>query len=249
MSLDEIRVLGTRAHPISMQETLSRCIELSRGLGNQHVVINAAKVVSLQEDSLLRSTIDEASLVGIDGQSVVWAARWLGYDVPERVAGIDLMHEIIRAAPGENLRLYFLGAEQSVVEKVVEFAEARGCTVAGFRNGYWTDEEESTIVSDIADLNVNVLFLGLPSPRKEHFVRTYRQALNTGLTIGVGGSFDVIAGKTLRAPSWMQKSGLEWAYRLSQEPKRMLKRYLVGNAKFIRIVLKEKLGPRSERPD
>lgn len=225
-----------------MQETVSRCLALARGKGNQHVVINAAKVVSLQDDALLKSSIDEADLVGIDGQSIVWAARWLGHDVSERVAGIDLMHEIIRVAPTENLRLYFLGAEETVVKKVVEYVKSCGCTVAGYRNGYWSADEESTVVTDISGLDVNILFLGLPSPTKEHFVRKHRQELNVGLTIGVGGSFDVIAGKTLRAPLWMQRLGLEWAHRLIQEPKRMFKRYLVGNTRFARLVIKEKLG-------
>jgi len=114
--------------------------------------------------------------------------------------------------------------------------------IAGYRNGYYGNEEEESIVKEIADSKADILFVAITSPKKEIFLNKYKRAINVPFTMGVGGSFDVVAGITKRAPLWMQKAGLEWFYRFAQEPRRMWKRYLIGNAQFVFLILKQKLG-------
>jgi N-acetylglucosaminyldiphosphoundecaprenol N-acetyl-beta-D-mannosaminyltransferase len=207
------------------------------------VVLNAAKVVQAREDDELRHAIEGCELVGADGMSIVWAARLLGMSVPERVAGIDLMTELMRYAADRGRSVFLLGAHEETVPEVARRLRERHPTlhIAGVRNGYWSADEEGAVVSAVADANADLLFIAMPSPKKEIFVARHRTRLNVRFVMGVGGSFDVIAGKTRRAPSWMQRAGLEWLFRLGQEPTRMLRRYAVGNSKFAFLVTKRLL--------
>ena len=233
--------LGLRLDALTLVESANLCEELSKKRGAQHVVLNAGKVVTASRDPLLRKSINNASLVNADGQSVVWAARFLGMNIPERVAGIDLFLELCRRAAASQKGVYLLGARQEVVEKVSQTLESQGVKVLGFRNGYWQANQSQKVVDEIALLAPDFLFIAMPSPAKEIFVDLNLEKLNTGLTFGVGGSFDVLAGVTKRAPMLMQKLGFEWLYRLAQEPRRMFKRYLFGNSEFIWMVLREKI--------
>lgn len=226
-----------------MEETL-RYVEnnLRNGINCQHVVVNAGKIVDMQTNPLLKKSILEADIVNADGMAVVWASRFLGKPLPERVAGIDLMMKLVEMAHKKGFRCYFLGAKDEVVKNVVkkfrnQYSEA---IIAGYRNGYFDKGEEEFVVNDIANSKADLLFVAMSSPQKELFVNKYKTVLNIPFVMGVGGSFDVVAGITRRAPLWMQKIGLEWFYRLIQEPQRMWKRYLIGNSKFIWLVLKEK---------
>jgi N-acetylglucosaminyldiphosphoundecaprenol N-acetyl-beta-D-mannosaminyltransferase len=135
--------------------------------------------------------------------------------------------------------VFLLGGTEDVVQSTRVYFESRGVRVVGVRNGYWTKDAQSEVVSEIHKVKPDILFLAIPSPQKEFFLHTNLKNLNCGLAVGVGGSFDIVAGITKRAPGWMQISGLEWLFRLVQEPGRMLKRYLVGNSKFIFLVLRE----------
>ncbi len=209
-----------------------------------HVVINAGKVVAMQKDKQLHQSVVSCDLINADGQSIVWAARFLGLQIPERVAGIDLMDELINLSAKKGYKCFFLGAKEDVVKKVVEIYSNKYKTllIAGYRNGYFTADEEGEVAKQIAESGAQILFVAITSPRKENFMYKYREKLSqVNFTMGVGGSFDVVAGYTKRAPVWMQNIGLEWFFRLSQEPKRMWKRYLVGNSLFLWIVLKRKL--------
>jgi N-acetylglucosaminyldiphosphoundecaprenol N-acetyl-beta-D-mannosaminyltransferase len=238
---NRIHVLGSPLDALSMAETLEKCRELAHGGGiHQHVVLNAAKVVALQTDERLRSIIASCSLINADGMGVVWGARFLGHRVPERVAGIDLFVELVAAAAQDGDSVYFLGAEQAVVEKVVEVLTTKHPTlrVAGHHHGFWTDT--NALISEIRKASPTYLFLAIPSPRKEYWLNEHLFSLRVPFVMGVGGSFDVVAGKTSRAPKILQKTGLEWTWRLIQEPRRMFKRYLVGNTAFIRLVLQER---------
>ena len=209
-----------------------------------HVVVNAGKIVQMQNDLQLRESVNSSDIINADGQAVVWAAKFLKKPLKERVAGIDLMQKLVELAASKKYKIYFLGAEEVVVSKTVahyskEFGQD---IIAGYRNGYYQPEEENEIINDIVSSKANILFVAITSPKKENFLYKYKNELaSVNFIMGVGGSFDVIAGKTKRAPVWMQDMGLEWFYRFLQEPKRMWKRYLVGNSKFILLVLKEKL--------
>ena len=209
----------------------------------QHVVVNAGKIVDMQKDELLRQSVLESDIINADGMAVVWASRFLGKPLPERVAGIDLMIELVKMAYERGYKCYFLGARDEVVKKVVAvFSEKYSSSIiGGYRNGYFDEDEEEEIARDIAISGSHILFVAITSPKKEIFVSKYRHILNVPFIMGVGGSFDVVAGITKRAPLWMQRIGMEWFYRFMQEPRRMWKRYLIGNAKFVWLVLQEKL--------
>jgi N-acetylglucosaminyldiphosphoundecaprenol N-acetyl-beta-D-mannosaminyltransferase len=235
------RFLGLPLDVLTAEETVRQVESLIDGGGvHQHVVLNASKVVQAQHDEELRSAIEACDIVNADGMSVVWAGRLLGIPVPERVAGIDLMERLLERAASRGWPVYFLGAQQAVVERVVEFETQRyaDLRVAGYRNGYWTEAEEGSVVAEIAAASPVLLFVAMPSPKKEQFLVKHRDVIKAPFVMGVGGSFDVVAGVTRRAPVWMQRSGLEWAFRLKEEPRRMTKRYLVGNSKFIALVVK-----------
>ncbi|KOR86520.1 UDP-N-acetyl-D-mannosamine transferase [Bacillus sp. FJAT-22058] len=208
----------------------------------QHVVINAGKVVLMDENIDLKKIVSECPIINADGQSIVWASLFLKKPLPERVAGIDLMEELIKLSNEKCYSIYFLGAKEEVVKKVVKHYESLypDVKIAGFRNGYFNQNEEIEIVNNIRSANADILFVAFSSPQKEYFLSKYSKELGVPFQMGVGGSFDVVAGVTSRAPKYMQKIGLEWFYRFIQEPKRMWKRYLVGNSKFLYIVLKEK---------
>lgn len=227
-----------------MQETLA-LIDESIENRNQlhHVVVNAGKIVAMQTDLRLRKSVNDSDLINADGQSVVWASRLLGKPLKERVAGIDLMVNLVELAYEKKYKIFFFGAKEEVVKKVVEKYADQYSTeiIAGYRNGYFRKEEEQQIAEQISESGANILFVAISSPTKENFLYENKKLLNKiNFVMGVGGSFDVVAGVVKRAPLWMQKAGLEWFYRFVQEPKRMWKRYLIGNAKFILLVLKEK---------
>lgn len=234
---------GCDVAALTLEETLEEInYRIKNRITTQHVVINAGKVVLMDKDSRLVDIIKKCPIINADGQSIVWASKFLGKPVPERVAGIDLMEDIIKLSVKEGYGIYFFGAEEAVVKKVVNSYKEKysGINISGYRNGYFTDEDMPLIIEDMKNSKADILFVAFSSPKKEYWLEENIDKINIPFCMGVGGSFDVVAGKTVRAPRWMQKMGLEWFYRFLQEPGRMWKRYLVGNTKFILITLKEK---------
>ncbi len=241
--MTRIKLLGLPVDSLTMEETIGLIRDgIKNGKVIQHVVVNAAKMVNAQEDLALRQSIIESDIINADGQSVVWAARFLGNPLPERVAGIDLMERLVSMAHENGLKVFFLGAMESVVNEVVLKYKLKysDSIVAGYRNGYFSSEEDGEVARQIAQSGAHILFVAITSPRKEIFLNQYKDVMKIPFVMGVGGSFDVVAGKVSRAPMWMQKSGLEWLYRVYQEPRRMWKRYLVTNSLFIFYVIREK---------
>ena len=238
-----VNIFGCHVAALNMQETVNEIEKRIVGkIKTQHVVINAGKVVLMDKDEKLKNIIKNCPIINADGQSIVWASKILKKPVPERVAGIDLMEELIKLSAKKGYRVYFFGAKEEVVTKVVDTYKDKykDLQVAGYRNGYFTEEDMPEIVEDMKNSNADILLVAFSSPNKEYWLEENMDKINIPFCMGVGGSFDVVAGKTVRAPKWMQKSGLEWFYRFLQEPKRMWKRYLVGNSKFIAITMREK---------
>ncbi len=239
-----VEVMGSPIDNLSMEETLLQIEEkIVEGKPIQHVVVNAAKIVEINKNPKVKRIIESCEIVNADGQAVVWASKLLGKPLKERVAGIDLMQELIKRANEKNWGVFFFGAKQEVLDKVVahyqkEFPSLR---IAGARNGYYKPEEELKIVEEIRASNAQILFVAISSPKKEIFLNTYLQVMNIPFVMGVGGSFDVVAGLVKRAPLWMQRLGLEWLFRFLQEPRRMWRRYIIGNAEFILLLIKYKL--------
>jgi N-acetylglucosaminyldiphosphoundecaprenol N-acetyl-beta-D-mannosaminyltransferase len=242
--MGSIQLFNTRIDNLSMQETLDRVEQaIAQEIQLHHVVVNAGKLVDMQSDMELRESVNSSDIINADGQAVVWASRLLGKPLKERVAGIDLMERLVAMAAEKGYKIYFLGATPEIVDKVVKvYSGLYGPEImAGFRDGYFSEKQAPEIAEEIAQTGANILFVAISSPKKEIFLAKYKKVLRpVNLIMGVGGSFDVIAGKVKRAPVWMQRSGMEWFYRFIQEPRRMWRRYLVGNASFIGMVLQEK---------
>lgn len=244
--MNRIKILNAVIDNYSTEETLAiveNAIKNKKQI--HHTVVNAGKIVAMQSDLQLRKSVNESDLINADGQAVVWASRILRKPLKERVAGIDLMINLVACAHKNNTKIFFFGAKEEVVKEVVnKYSKAYSPNIiAGYRNGYFKKEEEQEIAKEISKSGASILFVAISSPTKENFLYENKELLsNVNFIMGVGGSFDVVSGKVKRAPLWMQNSGMEWFYRFIQEPKRMWKRYLVGNTKFIFLVLKERLS-------
>ena len=243
MFAQRIQLLRSPIDVLTMDETLAlvdRSIQARRPL--RHVVVNAAKLVSMRKNRALQDSVATCDIINADGQSVVWASKILRKPLPERVAGIDLMQNLVQLAHQRQYRIFFFGARADIVREVVRRYSERYSEriIAGYHHGYFAPEEEAEIAQQIAASQADILFVAISSPKKEIFLHAYKHLINVPFVMGVGGAFDVVAGKVKRAPLWMQRCGLEWLYRLQQEPRRMWKRYLVTNSLFIWYVLQEK---------
>ncbi|MBD3843043.1 MAG: WecB/TagA/CpsF family glycosyltransferase [Campylobacterales bacterium] len=241
---NRINIFNCPIDTYTMEETVSKIDESIKSKTHlHHVVVNAAKLVHMQSDKELHKSVVSCDIINPDGQAVVWASRFLGQPLKERVAGIDLMQNLVKLASEKGYKVFFFGAKEEVVKGVVDkYTEIYSeDIIAGYRNGYFKKEEEESIAKQIADSKADILFVAISSPTKEIFLNTYKDIIDTPFIMGVGGSFDVVAGKVSRAPVWMQNAGLEWFYRFLQEPRRMWKRYLVTNSLFIWYMLKEKM--------
>lgn len=241
-----VDILGTPIDNMTMQQTLN-LIEnaIENNTRVSHTVVNAGKIVLMHQNAQLKESVVNADIINADGQGVVWASWILGQPIVERVTGIDLMDNLVELAYRKKYKIFFFGAKDDVLNKVIGHYSSKysHSIVAGHRNGYFKKSEERAIAQQIADSGAQILFVAITSPLKENFLYENRDLLKSvNFTMGVGGSFDVVAGFVKRAPVWMQHSGLEWAYRVYQEPKRMFKRYMVGNWKFLMLVLKHRLN-------
>jgi N-acetylglucosaminyldiphosphoundecaprenol N-acetyl-beta-D-mannosaminyltransferase len=240
---DRINILNCPIDKLTMEETISKIDSSIREKDNlHHVVVNAAKMVNMQKDKELYESVVSSDIINPDGQAVVWASKFLNQPLPEKVSGIDLMQNLVKLAYEKKYKVFFFGAKEEVVKAVVDkYAQMYSDEIiAGYRNGYFSKDDEEDIAKQIAQSKADILFVAISSPTKEIFLNTYKDIINTPFIMGVGGSFDVVSGKVSRAPLWMQNAGLEWFYRFLQEPRRMWKRYLYTNTMFIYLVLKEK---------
>ncbi|WP_236198428.1 WecB/TagA/CpsF family glycosyltransferase [Pseudomonas pseudonitroreducens] len=243
LSSFKIEVLGCPMHAISCHKTVELVREkILEGNFIQHVVVNAAKIVHMSSDPKLKESVTSCDIINIDGMGVVWGARLLGHKVPERVSGIDLFHELLAMSASNGLSVYLLGATDEIVSQTAKTLHALypNITIAGYHHGYFWDNEEA-MVEKIRASGAKLLFVAITSPKKENFINRWKDQLGANFVMGVGGTFDVVAGKVKRAPIWMQNCGLEWFYRVIQEPGRMWKRYLTTNTIFAWILLKEKI--------
>lgn len=244
-ALNRRAILNTYVNDLTMDETVAEVERIvGRGIPTQHVVVNASKVNLMEDDPELREIVNACPLINADGASIVWAARVLGVPLRERVTGIDLFLRLIELAPRKGWGVYLFGAREEVVQRVRSIFVERypGIRIVGVRNGYFTEADEPGIVADMAASGADLMFVAFSSPKKEHWVHRYLDQTGIPFVMGVGGSFDVVAGVTARAPAWMQRCGLEWLYRFAQEPGRLWRRYIVGNARFVALVLRYKLG-------
>jgi N-acetylglucosaminyldiphosphoundecaprenol N-acetyl-beta-D-mannosaminyltransferase len=241
--MERIEFLGSPMDSASMVETVAYIADrIEKKEFLQHVVVNVAKLINMQKDAELAESVKACDLINIDGMGVVLGARFMGHDIPERVAGVDLFHNLLDMSAEKDFPVFLLGAEEEVVAKTTTKVKElhKGIRVAGYHHGYFWDDEEA-VVKQIKDSGARLLFVAITSPKKENFINKWQDQLGVDFVMGVGGTFDVVAGKVKRAPVWMQNYGLEWFYRVMQEPGRMWKRYAETNSKFAWLLIKEKL--------
>lgn len=237
-----ISFLGCAMDTITMAETMQIAEHAMREKRRlQHVVVNVAKLVNMRTDRDLHGDVNGSDLINIDGMGVVWGARLCGHKIPERVSGVDIMENLLKLCETKGFRPYFFGAKQVVLERAISNIrrEYPRIDIAGWRNGYFKPEDEEQIIRDIAASNADCLFIAISSPTKERLLSQYKDIINVPFLMGVGGSIDIKAGLTKRAPDWMQRWGLEWFYRFAQEPRRMFGRYFRTNSQYAFLLWNE----------
>jgi len=234
--------LGSPIHVLTMPETLALSNEaMARRQPLHHTVVNVSKLVNMKQNAELREDVASADLINVDGAGVVWGARLCGVAVPERVAGVDIMTNLFALCARNGYRPYLLGAEKHVLQAVdMQLAKDHpGLVVAGMHDGYFKPEDEAAVVEAINASKADCLFVAMPTPRKERFLKQYRDALTPSFVMGVGGSFDVYGGKVARAPVLVQKLGFEWLFRVAQEPRRLWRRYYETNTAYVGLLWRE----------
>jgi len=206
---------------------------------------NVDQLLRLHRDPMFRETYRAADLVVPDGMPVVWSARLLNKPLPERVTGIDLLLGLCRLAALHGRRCFFLGSHSEMVVAAAERLRVRfpGLPICGWHDGYFGDDP--LVVARINAARPDILFVGMGSPLQETWLQRNFSCLTCRLALPVGGAFEVLAGKRQRAPWPVQKAGLEWAWRMAQEPRRLWRRYLVDDLKFVPLVLRQLRRPPS----
>lgn len=223
MSFSVVEILGVPVAALTMREAVEQAERwMDERRGALIATANAEMIMNATRDEELFEILRSADLVVPDGAGTVWAARHLGYEMPERVAGYDLSQELLRRAPQKNRRVFFFGSAPGVAEKAKQKAEELypGISVVGVRNGYFSSEEEPKIIQEIREVHPDLLLVALGVPKQEKWLKKHKDALDVPVSIGVGGTLDVMAGTMRRAPVWMQKAKLEWLFRALLQPKR-----------------------------
>jgi N-acetylglucosaminyldiphosphoundecaprenol N-acetyl-beta-D-mannosaminyltransferase len=194
--------------------------------------INGNKIAQVRQDPDMARIMWKSDYALVDGQPLLPMGRMLGVKIPERIDGIGLMGKLLQLADDRKGSVYLLGAKQEVLDKCIAKIRATypNLRIVGSRNGYFSEKETPGVVTNIRAAKPDILFLGMGSPMKERFADKYAADLGASIIQGVGGSFDVMADLVKRAPVWMQRIGMEWFFRVMQEPRRMFWRYATTNA-------------------
>jgi len=242
---EEVDMLGVPLARIDMEGALARIDEFVAER-SPHMVVTSdgPSIVRARDDPEYQAVVRGADMVTADGRGVVWMARVLGLPVTERVSGVDLMENICERAGERTYSVYLLGARPGVAEAAARALESRcpGLRVAGAHHGYFTPEEEPGVIRAVAGSRPDILFVAFGAPRQEKWIRRHLAELQVPVAIGVGGSFDVLAGRVARAPQWMQRTGLEWLYRMVREPSRLPRMWALP--RLIWMTLREALKKR-----
>jgi N-acetylglucosaminyldiphosphoundecaprenol N-acetyl-beta-D-mannosaminyltransferase len=247
---DGVRLLNGRFDPLTTEATVEAVAAAIRaGERGALCTVNVAILMMMRQDPDLQRFVDRARWTVADGQPLVWASRMAGTPLPERVAGVDLVDLLCARAVRDGFGVYLLGATGEVVRATAEALRSRhpGLDLRGVADGYFGPEEAAARARAVAESGAALLLVGMGVPRQERFIEEQWERLGARVVIGVGGSFDVLAGLRRRAPPFLQRAGLEWAYRLAQEPRRLFRRYLVTNSRFVGLMSRELVAVRRSR--
>ena len=241
--MERVAILNGRFDPLTLDQTVEALFgRIASGRRGWLCTVNVAILMMMRRMPPLQSFVDKAAIVVADGQPLVWAAPLFGGRLPERVTGVDLIDALCARAAREGVGVYLLGASAEVVAEVaVRLAVAHPNLRLSWADGYFSEEEAPARADAVRSSGAQILLVGMGVPRQEAFIERQWPRLEVGMAIGVGGSFDVLAGLRRRAPAWMQRMGLEWLFRLIQEPGRLFWRYWVTNSQFLWLLATEAL--------
>ncbi|KRE41722.1 WecB/TagA/CpsF family glycosyltransferase [Paenibacillus sp. Soil724D2] len=227
-TIPKVRIYGVPISKMSMDQTVAYLTNvIEQRQPHQVITANPIMVMAAQDDPAYLRMMQRAELIVPDGTGVVWAAKYVGEPVVERVPGYDLIHELMKVGESKSWKVYLLGASNEVIQVAAEKLRTAypGIKLVGVRDGYFKDEQDAEVIQDIVDAAPDILLVGRSAANQEPWIGKYKQQIGVPVMMGVGGSFDVLSGKLKRAPVLFQKLRLEWFYRLMQEPwryKRML---------------------------
>jgi N-acetylglucosaminyldiphosphoundecaprenol N-acetyl-beta-D-mannosaminyltransferase len=240
-----LSLFGCPLDVVNFEEAADWCMETVQGNapGCQLMTINAQSLLLVIDDPAVSAAVKKAALVVGDGVSIAMAARFLKLPWKGRVTGVDLTQRILTDGMKTGLKVFYLGATPDIVSRMVTLTSERfpGVQVVGAQDGYYDRANDGPVIEKIRASGAQILFVGMPTPYKEIWLHKNLDRLGVRLAIGVGGTFDVMTGQVRRAPRWMQRVGLEWLWRMAMEPRKMWKRNVVYNSRFLYLLLREKL--------
>lgn len=242
-----MKFMNTKIDNLTMKEALDRIDELIKENKNAYVVTpNVDHIIQIERGGELVEVYKNADLILTDGKPLIWISKWYGTPIKEKISGSDLFPRLCAMAAKRGYKMYFLGAAEGVAAKAANNLEKRfpGLQVVGTYSppfGFESnDAEMEKIKKMIKDAEPHILIVGLGCPKQELFILHHKNELGVPISLGLGASLDFEAGNIKRAPKWMSAHGLEWMYRITQDPKRLAKRYLVDDRKIIRLAIKYK---------
>lgn len=247
--MTRMRLMNTEIDNLTMDETLDAIDSLIKEDNCSYVVTpNVDHIVQLEKDEELKRVYENASLILTDGKPLIWISNWYKTPIKEKISGSDLFPRVCDLAAKKGYTMYFLGAAEGVADKAAKnlMDKYKGLNIVGTYSppfGFEKDKVElKKIERQIQEVHPDILIVGLGCPKQEKYMYHHCKELDVPISFGLGASIDFEAGNIKRAPRWMSEHGLEWLYRITQDPKRLAKRYLVDDMKIIRIARKYRRG-------
>ena len=240
--MSRIKFLNAEVDNLTMDEAIKRIEQLILSGKSSYVVTpNVDHIVKLENDEEFKEVYKDADLILTDGMPLIWISKLKKNPIKEKISGSDLFPNVCKLAAEKGYKVFLLGAAEGVAAKAAEKLKEKfsGLDIIGtYSPSYGFEKNEAEIqkiINMINEVKPDILAVGLGAPKQEKFLHKFRYKLNVPVSLAIGASIDFEAGNITRAPKWMQKSGLEWCYRLYKEPKRMFKRYLVDDLKILKI--------------
>lgn len=245
--MSRMKFMNTEIDNLTMKETIDEIDKLIKEDKNAYVVTpNVDHIVKLETDKELQEVYKDADLILTDGKPLLWISKFYKTPIKEKISGSDLFPLLCKMAAEKGYNMFFLGAGEGVANKAAQNLTNKfpKLNIVGTYSppfGFEKDKKEiEKIINMVNKANTQILIVGLGCPKQEKFIHKYRKELNVPISLGLGASLDFEAGNIKRAPKWMSDNGLEWLYRLSKEPKRMFKRYIVDDVKIFKLMFKYK---------
>lgn len=245
--MSRMKFMNTEIDNLTMKETIDEIDKLIKKDKNAYVVTpNVDHIVKLETDKELQEVYKDADLILTDGKPLLWISKFYKTPIKEKISGSDLFPLLCKMAAEKGYNMFFLGAGEGVANKAAQNLTNKfpKLNIVGTYSppfGFEKDKKEiEKIINMVNKANTQILIVGLGCPKQEKFIHKYRKELNVPISLGLGASLDFEAGNIKRAPKWMSDNGLEWLYRLSKEPKRMFKRYIVDDVKIFKLMFKYK---------